>query len=373
MLAASSRWRRMIRRRRARLRRRVGPCDRASVGGEHQRQPFIRGDGARLQQHAREIPVEHRDVHRIAVVGNLREQFVEFVDVLFGQRSFLVVDHECSNGLVWAPARPCANTRFATVANRAPDARAAGHRPRAGCRAGWSLVGRPVGGGPPSGWLPGGRSLGGATATATAGPTAGGPAAVDRTRRRRPVVRLRLVVRRRPIARLRRRPVIRGRPVIRRRAVVRRRTPRRRRRVRAVVPVAAVAVPRTAAIVIVPVRRDAERDQRQSEQRSALENDRRLVLVRIRQELRIDKAAIRSDDDVAPAVSLDAADDIDLRAAREPRDLRILAVRTRADVDGLRRVGDLRQNRNGQQTRGHDAYAKSRLPSNCLHRHPRSP
>ena len=65
--------------------------DRAPLRIEHEWQPCRRRHRLRLQQHADEEAVEHRDIQRIALLRNAREQLVERDDVGVGERAGKIV------------------------------------------------------------------------------------------------------------------------------------------------------------------------------------------------------------------------------------------------------------------------------------------
>lgn len=104
-------------------------------------------------------------------------------------------------------------------------------------------------------------------------------------------------------------------------------------------PVTPVVPPRSAAIVGAPVVVDGKADQRHAHHRARVENHRRLIPERNRQEARVDPSPVESPHDVAPAPPVDATHDGNGRPSGKPGDQREGPVGAGAHVDGFRRDG----------------------------------
>ena len=122
---------------------------------------------------------------------------------------------------------------------------------------------------------------------------------------------------------------------------------------RPVAPIVATAVPRSIAVVIVPVGCNRKGDDRYADARAVGVDVDAPIVVGVLQIFARDPAAIGAGDDVAPVVIVDAALYRNGAAGRQHRDARKLRVRTGAQrqVDGHECIGSPGEGRNQEQQR----------------------
>src|SRR3954454_10719168 len=101
-------------------------------------------------------------------------------------------------------------------------------------------------------------------------------------------------------------------------------------------PLRALAIEWSRAVVAIPIVADREGDCRQGETRSVLEDRHATIVVRIRELARIHPPAIRAEVDVAPAVIGDATVHVDGHASAERRHHRIVVAGSRMDLRSAR-------------------------------------
>ena len=123
---------------------------------------------------------------------------------------------------------------------------------------------------------------------------------------------------------------------------MRRSTIRPRRRRPPIGPLVAIGIPRTSAVVAIPIGPHGERDNRQSQHRTTGVNDHEPVLICVREKSGIDPTAIRPADHVTPSVSIQASHHRHGRSWRKPGHQRKTAIRPGTQIHRSRRHRHLR-------------------------------